>query len=144
MSTNFSYDLTPAIESSAKPESEKKRLMLAVLEEALMTFQKGLASAVPEQRKHAYEVETWVASQDCDWPFAFENVCSCLDIDPDYVRSRMKRVRRKALVSRKSRAAGAGQETVQPPMHAGKSARVANRQMQLWDSVKHGVTESRG
>ena len=94
MSNHRIQELTPAVEVAPKPESDKRRLMLAVLEEALTTFQRGLVSDVAERRKHACEVETWVASDAVDWPFAFENVCDCLGIEPDYVRRRMNALRR--------------------------------------------------
>jgi hypothetical protein len=94
MSNHRIQELTPVVEVAPKPESDKRRLMLAVLEEALTTFQRGLVSDVAERRKHACEVETWVASDAVDWPFAFENVCDCLGIEPDYVRRRMNTLRR--------------------------------------------------
>jgi hypothetical protein len=94
MSNHRIQELTPVVETAPKPESDKRRLMLAVLEEALTTFQRGLVSDVAERRKHACEVETWVASDAVDWPFAFENVCDCLGIEPDYVRRRMNTLRR--------------------------------------------------
>lgn len=97
MSSPITQELTPAVELSARPDSEKRRLMLAVLEEALLTFKRGLTSKVAERRKHACEVEAWAASSAVDWPFAFENVCAVLSIDPDYVRARMRRLRRDTL-----------------------------------------------
>jgi hypothetical protein len=83
-----------------KPEltaSPRNRLMLAVLEEALVTFQRGLTSARAEQRRHFYEVDRWVASDDTDWPFSFENICSCLRIDADYIRKGLRRLKADAL-----------------------------------------------
>ena len=96
MSNQLAQELNPTVEVSAHPESDKRRLMLAVLEEALTTFQRGLVSDVAERRKHACEVEAWAASDAVDWPFAFENVCDCLGISPDYVRRRMGKLRRSA------------------------------------------------
>ncbi len=75
----------------------RNRLMLAVLEEALVTFQRGLGSQKAEQRRHFHEVDRWVASDDTDWPFSFENICSCLRIDPDYVRGGLRKLKRDAL-----------------------------------------------
>ncbi len=77
--------------------SPRNRLMLAVLEEALVTFQRGLNSPRAEQRRHFYEVDRWVASHDTDWPFSFENICSCLRIDPDYIRAGLYRLKCDAL-----------------------------------------------
>ena len=86
-----------AMELTANP---RNRLMLAVLEEALVTFQRGLASPRAEQRRHFYEVDRWVASRDTEWPFSFENICGCLRIDPDYIRSGLRRMKRDALSGR--------------------------------------------
>jgi hypothetical protein len=77
--------------------SPRNRLMLAVLEEALVTFQRGLTSARAEQRRLFHEVERWVASDDTDWPFSFENICGSLRIDPDYIRKGLRRLKREAL-----------------------------------------------
>lgn len=77
--------------------SPRNRLMLAVLEEALVTFQRGLNSARVEQRRLFHEVERWVASDDTDWPFSFENICGSLRIDADYVRKGLRRLKHDAL-----------------------------------------------
>ena len=84
-------------EATASPGN---RLMLAVLEEALVTFQRGLGSPQPEQRRRCHEVDRWVSSADTDWPFAFENICSCLQIDPDYIRSGLRRIKHDALAGK--------------------------------------------
>jgi len=76
------------------------RLMLAVLEEALMTFERGLNSPVARQRKDFVQVVAWVRSDDHDWPFSFESICSTLEIDADYLRNKLAALRRKAFVSR--------------------------------------------
>jgi len=77
--------------------SPRNRLMLAVLEEALVTFQRGLTSARAEQRRLFHEVERWVASDDTDWPFSFENICGSLRIDADYIRKGLRRLKIEAL-----------------------------------------------
>jgi hypothetical protein len=73
--------------------------MLAVLEEALVSFQRGLNSPRAEQRRQFHEVDRWVASEDTDWPFSFENVCGCLRIDPDYIRMGLRSLKHDALSS---------------------------------------------
>jgi hypothetical protein len=79
--------------------SPRNRLMLAVLEEALVSFQRGLNSPRAEQRRQFHEVDRWVASDDTDWPFSFENVCGCLRIDPDYIRMGLRSLKHDALSS---------------------------------------------
>lgn len=82
------------IEPSREPEN---RLMLAVLEEALVTFQRGLGSPVPERRKHFCEVDRWVSDRESDWPFSFESICATLRIDPDYIRAGLSQLKSQAL-----------------------------------------------
>lgn len=77
----------------------RNRLMLAVLAEALSTFERGLGSTRAERRHQFHEVDRWIASHDTDWPFSFENICSCLDIDPDYIRAGLERMKRDAFAS---------------------------------------------
>ena len=71
-------------EESAQPE---KRLMLAVMENAIMTFQKSVYGATRRQRRLLKETEEWMYSGDISWPFSFENICASLDIEADYLRS---------------------------------------------------------
>jgi hypothetical protein len=74
-------------ERSSQPE---KRLMLAVMEDAITTFQKSVHGATRRQRRLLKETEEWVGSNDTSWPFSFENICSALDIEADYLRSGLR------------------------------------------------------
>ncbi len=76
---------------------ENRELMLAVLEEALLEYEKGVASPRAEDRMRFHEVDRWVSSQDADWPFAFENVCYVLELDPAHIREQLARIKRRAL-----------------------------------------------
>src|SRR5215471_19440581 len=71
-------------ERSSQPE---KRLMLAVMEDAITTFQKSVHGATRRQRRLLKETEEWIGSTDTSWPFSFENICIALDIESDYMRS---------------------------------------------------------
>lgn len=75
-------------EFSAQPE---KRLMLAVVEDAIATFQKCLPGATHRQRRLLREVEEWFASADAGWPFSFQNICTALGLNADYLRSGLGR-----------------------------------------------------
>jgi hypothetical protein len=99
MSTTASLAFVTDQPSPEVTASPRNRLMLAVLEEALVTFQRGLTSPRAEHRRHFHEVDRWIKSDDTDWPFAFENVCSCLRIDADYVRAGLRRLKYRALAS---------------------------------------------
>jgi hypothetical protein len=82
--------------------------MLAVLEEALVTFQAGLDSPRPEARHRFFEVDSWIASQDTDSAFSFENICTSLRIDPEYIRKGLRRMKKLALGGAPGEIAGPG------------------------------------
>jgi hypothetical protein len=64
----------------------EKRLMLAVLEDAVGTFQKYTGATGRRAQRLFAEVEEWFASDDTDWPFTFVNICEALGLEPHYVR----------------------------------------------------------
>lgn len=70
-------------EESAQPE---KRLMLAVMENAIATFQHSIPGVTRRQRRLLKETEEWVYSGDTSWPCSFENICAVLGIEADYLR----------------------------------------------------------
>ncbi len=69
----------------------EKRLMLAVLEEAIATFQRHVVARTRRSQRLVEEVEEWVAGGNGDWPFSFANVCAALDIEAEYLRTGMRR-----------------------------------------------------
>lgn len=68
----------------ATPE---KRLLLAVLEEAVGTYQRYVMATDRRSLTVFAEVEAWFASDDATRLFAFVPVCDALGIDAAYVRS---------------------------------------------------------
>ena len=71
----------------------EKRLQLAVLEDAVLTFERSVGVDDARPQRLLAEVEAWVASDATDWPFAFVAICHTLNIDPDYVRAGLRRRR---------------------------------------------------
>jgi hypothetical protein len=78
------------IDASLQPE---KRLMLAVLEDAVGTFQKHATAPGRRGRRLFTEAEEWFSSEDAEWPFAFVNVCQALGLEPHYLRAGLYRWR---------------------------------------------------
>jgi hypothetical protein len=78
------------IDASLQPE---KRLMLAVLEDAVGTFQKHVTATGRRGQRLFSEAEDWFASEPGEWPFGFENVCQALGLEPSYIRSGLARWR---------------------------------------------------
>ncbi|HWP58409.1 MAG TPA: hypothetical protein VNL14_11005 [Candidatus Acidoferrales bacterium] len=71
--------------SRGKLEPEK-RLLLAILEDAIFCFFKYARSRSRHGQRLFRDAEQWIFSQNKEWSCSFENVCLALDIDPEYVR----------------------------------------------------------
>ena len=78
------------IDASLQPE---KRLMLAVLEDAVGTFQKYVTATGRRGQRLFVESEDWFSSEADEWPFGFENICQALSLEPSYIRSGLRRWR---------------------------------------------------
>ena len=64
----------------------EKRLMLAILDDAVACFQKYVTAQRPRETALFQEVEEWFMEKDSDCFFSFENICESLGLDPDYLR----------------------------------------------------------
>jgi hypothetical protein len=64
----------------------EKRLMIAVLGEAIDTFLKHRRSVGIRGRLLFAEASRWIADTDAGWLFSFERVCEALDLDAQRVR----------------------------------------------------------
>lgn len=73
----------------------EKRLMLAVLEDAIHSFQDNLLAEAAGKKKLFDEVEQWILERDGDWIFSFDNVCEALGFTPEYVRQGLLRWKEK-------------------------------------------------
>ncbi len=101
---------------SGTPLSGERRLMVAVLEDALHCYQKYVDSDDPRQRQMFTEAEEWIESDEPTWFFSFPNVCHTLDLDPDYVREGLRKWR-------DARSTSAGEEeTQEPPLRRASGA----------------------
>jgi hypothetical protein len=64
----------------------ERRLMVAILEDAVVCFQKHLWATDGRSRQLGAEAERWFLSDDSSWPFSFVNICEALDIHPLFLR----------------------------------------------------------
>jgi hypothetical protein len=64
----------------------ERRLIIAVLEDAINCFQKHLFARDNRGRRLFCEAENWLMSADRELPFAFENICEFLSLDAEYIR----------------------------------------------------------
>jgi len=64
-------------------------LMYAVLEDAFLCFHKQFET---ERRfmQRAREAEKWFFSDDSRWLFSFVSVCDALELEPAYIRKKLK------------------------------------------------------
>lgn len=71
----------------ADPRSEPaKRLMVAVLEEAIAVVVNRSSRGSEDHRAVVLEAERWFRSDDRSAPFAFETICDVLGLHADLVR----------------------------------------------------------
>ena len=63
-----------------------RRLMLAVLEDAVHSYLQYAAARDPEQRDLFREAEEWIEGREPGTLFSFETICHVLDLEPDYLR----------------------------------------------------------
>jgi hypothetical protein len=72
----------------------ERRLMLAVLEDAVDSYRKYALARDPREQACFFEAREWFLSGDRSWLFAFENICDVLEMNADYLRSGLDKWRR--------------------------------------------------
>lgn len=73
------------------PLEPEKKLVLAVLEDAIACFQKYVFAREGKGRVLFQEAENWILETNSDWLFSFTNVCETLGFDADYLRGGLMR-----------------------------------------------------
>ena len=73
----------------------EKRLMFAVLDDAIACFQKYVSAREGRGKQNFRETEEWFLEENSEWPFAFENICDVLGLDPHYLRQGLLRWKEK-------------------------------------------------
>jgi hypothetical protein len=76
------------IGADVQPE---KRLMLAVLEQAVDEVRRGAGDPSLARRRPFVEASAWLAADDLGWPYSFLNVCLVLGFDAGAVRTGLRR-----------------------------------------------------
>jgi hypothetical protein len=71
--------------------SGEARLALALIEDAILTVRATDGVRTARAHRLAAEAWAWLASRDASHPFAFENVCDYLGIDPGWIRRGLTR-----------------------------------------------------
>jgi hypothetical protein len=74
-----------ALGGRAQPEGER-RLIVAVLADAVYCFQRNCTAEGPVKRALFREAKKWIISRNESWFFSFETVCQSLGIDANFLR----------------------------------------------------------
>jgi hypothetical protein len=69
----------------------EKRLVLAILEDAVKCFQHNLFADNARSRQLFLEAQEWIVEVGGDWIFSFENTCEHLGLNAAYVRQGLLR-----------------------------------------------------
>jgi hypothetical protein len=64
-----------------------KKLMMAILEDALRCFQNNCDAKIGSRKRLFQEAEHWLCGEGGDGPFSFEMVCETLGIEPSFLRN---------------------------------------------------------
>ena len=80
----------------------EKMLMLAVLEDGVICFQKYISTRDEKEKRLLSEEEEWLLMEQNgeDWLFSFDNVCETLGLNPGYIREGLLRWRHHRLRER--------------------------------------------
>ena len=76
-----------AVLRKSAPQGPEYLLVLAMLQDAVECVQKYRFAMDPNGRELYTDAYDWIASDDRQWPFSFENVCDILKINPEYLRT---------------------------------------------------------
>ena len=86
-----SNQFNSTLKNSHVPDPER-RLMVAILEDAVSCLSKGPHRSPHQQKKAFNEAHAWINAEDADgWFFSFTNVCETLGFDPSYLRRGLNR-----------------------------------------------------
>ncbi len=80
----------------------ERKLMLAILRDAVECYQKHALSRDPRGRLLFADAEDWISSGEREWPFSYENICDVLGLNPQYLRRGLSKWRQQKNPLRRS------------------------------------------
>jgi len=102
----------------------EKKLMLAVLEDALWCFQNGLFSRDNKRKQALYsEAEEWMMEENGEGLFSFDEICELLNLEPRYLRKRLLRWKQETLRGRAEAHRQGRDKNRQTPARSGEKSR---------------------
>jgi len=73
----------------------ERRLMLAVLQDAVECYQKYALARDPRGRLLFDDSAEWIDADEREWSFSYVNICEVLGLNPEYIRRGLSRWRQK-------------------------------------------------
>jgi len=70
-------------------ERAQRELAMSVLKQAAQDLRRFRGAVAAVEREIYLDAYSWVASDDCSWPFSFSNVCRVLDHEPFRLREEL-------------------------------------------------------
>lgn len=86
------------------PGDGERRLMAAILEDAVGAYVSACKTDTPQARELLGELIEWFADEDDTYLFSFPSICDFLEIRPDTVRGHLKEAHWQAVKERARRA----------------------------------------
>ena len=74
---------------SRRTQAPEKRLMIAVLHDALECIEKYRLATNTHGRRLFEEAKRWFLADETEWPYSFECICGALELDSNAVRERL-------------------------------------------------------
>jgi hypothetical protein len=71
----------------------ERRLMLAVLQDAVECYQKYALARDPRGTMLFENACEWIDSGEREWPFSYVNICEVLGLNPEYIRGGLSKWR---------------------------------------------------
>ena len=99
-----SYILSPEVKEKIRTQPECQ-LLWAVLEEAISTYIKYSTAKNRRGQRLFHEAEDWLFQDNYTWLCSFMNICSILDVEPNYLRNGLLHWREEQQPSIKDKAA---------------------------------------
>ncbi|MFQ5477730.1 MAG: hypothetical protein ACE5E4_03850 [Candidatus Binatia bacterium] len=82
----------------------ERRLMLAVLQDAVECYQKYALARDPKGRLLFDDASAWIESPEREWSFSYENICEVLSLNPEYLRKGLSKWRQQRAPIRRNAA----------------------------------------
>lgn len=82
----------------------ERRLMLAILQDAVECYQKYALARDPRGRMLFEDAFEWIESREREWPFAYENICEVLSLNAEYIRRGLSKWRQQRGPARRAAA----------------------------------------